>query len=87
MEGFDTGWGEVRRSPAGGGTVGTLREDGDDAGYATSRGGQYLCHSQESTAMQPSHCLLRNSSVPVSWELKLMVTKACSIRAGTIFRS
>ena len=41
-------------------------------------------HSILSNAAQP---LLpkKPSSVPIPWELKLIVTKSCSIRAGQIF--
>lgn len=87
MEGLEVEWGEAPRMVV---LWGQLREDSDHK-CVTSRSD--LCHSQEFTAfsaMQPKHCLLRNkklSSVPISWEPKSMLTKSCSIRAETIFRS
>lgn len=81
--------GEVDRSSENGGTVGTTERDGDNKCVTGRRPIPMSLsgiHSILSNAAQP---LPPNKlfSVPISWELKLVVTKSYSIRAGTIFRS
>lgn len=88
MEGLDVGWEEEERRPEAGGTAGTLREDGDDNRSVTSRRRPTPLslagvHSSLSNAAQPLPP--QKLFMPVSWELKLMVTKSCG--AGPIFTS
>ena len=78
-------WGEV----GGQWCCESTKRDGDHQRCVNSRrrpipGSFSGIHSIFSNAAQP---LLpkKASSVPIPWELKLIVTKSCSIRAGKIF--